>query len=1492
MVMMLSLVLPNFSGSVTAATTASDLFFSEYTEGSSGSNKAIELFNGTGSSVNLKEYKVEIYSNGAATITPSATNTLDFSTLSDAQATLANGATFVITNGSADKVGITSKSNITHGVTNFNGDDALVLKHNNVVIDSFGQVGNDPGTSWGATAIKTHDQTLVRNSNITSGDVITDDAFDPATEWNSLGIDVYTNLGSHTMDGFVPPVPTQVEAVTASPAQGAVDAGTTVTLTSATADAKIFYTTDGTVPTALSTEYTAPITIDAAKTIKAIAIKTGLDNSAVATFTYTLLAEKTVAQVRAMPLESNVQTSGIVTAVLGRAIYFQDATAGLVAYTPPTSTTVQPGDVISVKGKLVEFSGLLEIEATHENIVVTGTAPIPAAELLPASGFQETKEGKLVKVRNVTINSLSSGTFKAVDAVGTIFDIRPLNTSILEVGTTYEEITGVLGAFGTNYQLIPRDANDILQDSSVVSKVVATPGAGMIKKGDSVTLSTGTAGAKIYYTTDGAVPTTSSTEYTAPITINNQTTIKAVAVKTGLTNSEVGTFTYGVYEGQLRIRDIQGAGHFSEFDGGNVTDIEGIVTFVDGGNIYIQDQQPDSDIKTSEGILVFKSGNTVKVGDVVKVSGLVKEYYPNNNGVELPITEINATTITVTASGQTLPAPIVLGVDRIAPTETIDNDGLTSFEPAEDGIDFYESIEGMYVQIDNAKVTAPQYNGEVHVIPGNIAPNTTAGAVRISANDYNPEKIALYFNSTSYRAKMGDQFNGSINGVISYGSNIYRLLTKEASLPTLTVAPIGQLTTSIVPVVDELTIASYNVENFSKAKTSPEKVEKVARAIVTNMKSPDIVGLIEVQDNDGNTNSGNVDGSESAATLIAKVKELGGPEYAYTEIAPVNNQDGGETGGNIRVAFIYNPLRVSLTTGAPKGTATQAVSFNNGKLTLNPGRIDPTNSAFNASRKPLAAQFDFQGKSVIVVANHFNSKGGDQPLWGKTQPPVLSSEVQRHKIAQIVNNFVTDVKTKDPNANVVLLGDFNDFEFTRTLEIVKGNQLTNMIDLVPATKRYTYNFSGNAQVLDHILVTNNMVPNTKVDTVNVNSGYMEQDGRASDHDPVIIQTKLTAAPVEVLPPVTPPTNTKVYNLVGFNTKKITVNNNGANITVGANSVIREGIILKGSYAKLQGEGLKNTVLILAPTQPGAIIDLSGVEVKEVIIENANISQIRGAENVQKWTVSDDVDTSSIKVTNVGGEVLPSPFFPQAPVDPVTPPTVPPVDNGTVSTYYANANGLTGAALKSALHNIIKVQTKINYDQVREALKDTDEDPNNSNNVILLYKGTSQAKSTFGGGANDWNREHVWAQSHGSFGTVVGPGTDLHHLKPTDASVNSSRGNKDFDNGGTAHTECTLCKYDGDSWEAPDRVKGDIARMLMYMAVRYEGNGEIDLELVNYTGTSGPLHGKLSTLLQWHAQDPVDAFEMRRNNVIYEKYQGNRNPFIDHPEYATMIWQAS
>jgi endonuclease I len=239
----------------------------------------------------------------------------------------------------------------------------------------------------------------------------------------------------------------------------------------------------------------------------------------------------------------------------------------------------------------------------------------------------------------------------------------------------------------------------------------------------------------------------------------------------------------------------------------------------------------------------------------------------------------------------------------------------------------------------------------------------------------------------------------------------------------------------------------------------------------------------------------------------------------------------------------------------------------------------------------------------------------------------------------------------------------------------------------------------------------------------------------------------------------------------------------------------------------------------------------------------------------------------------------------------TPPTDPPPDGDYDQTYYRTAIGLTGPALKAELHEIIRTNTKLTYDQVWDALKVTDQDPANANNVILLYSGRSQAKSTNGGDPDDWNREHVWAKSHGDFGTATGPGTDVHHLRPEDVSVNGVRGNKDFDDGGSAVAEAPGNFTDADSWEPRDRVKGDVARMIFYMAVRYDGDdGFADLEPNDSVDNGAAPHiGRLSVLLAWNAGDPPDSFEQRRNQVIYDQFQHNRNPFVDHPEWPGAIW---
>ena len=234
-------------------------------------------------------------------------------------------------------------------------------------------------------------------------------------------------------------------------------------------------------------------------------------------------------------------------------------------------------------------------------------------------------------------------------------------------------------------------------------------------------------------------------------------------------------------------------------------------------------------------------------------------------------------------------------------------------------------------------------------------------------------------------------------------------------------------------------------------------------------------------------------------------------------------------------------------------------------------------------------------------------------------------------------------------------------------------------------------------------------------------------------------------------------------------------------------------------------------------------------------------------------------------------------------------------------YYDGTEGLTGEDLKTALHDIIDNHVEFPYTSTSadtwDILKETDRDPDNPDNVILIYTGWSvDAEQEYNNGQG-WSREHVWAKSHGDFGTAPGAGTDVHHLRPCDISVNSSKSNKDFDNGGVEYidpdggpTGCYRTTY---TWEPREAVKGDVARMIFYMATRYEGdNGEVDLEVVDYAPSSPngePVHGVFSTLTEWHVEDPVDEWEENRNDIIYEDYQENRNPFIDHPEFVELIY---
>ncbi len=237
-----------------------------------------------------------------------------------------------------------------------------------------------------------------------------------------------------------------------------------------------------------------------------------------------------------------------------------------------------------------------------------------------------------------------------------------------------------------------------------------------------------------------------------------------------------------------------------------------------------------------------------------------------------------------------------------------------------------------------------------------------------------------------------------------------------------------------------------------------------------------------------------------------------------------------------------------------------------------------------------------------------------------------------------------------------------------------------------------------------------------------------------------------------------------------------------------------------------------------------------------------------------------------------------------------------------SGYYDTADGLSGDPLKTALYDIIKGHTEFPYSSSStdtwDIIKLTDQDPSDPTKVVCIYSGfTRDAAAEYNSGAG-WNREHVWAKSRGDFGTTKGAGTDLHHLRAADVSTNSARSNRNFNDpcdsqyvDGDGTTDSYTCTGEF-SWEPRDEVKGDVARMLFYMATRYEGeNGEPDLELTETlqgNTSKDPLHAILSVLIDWHNADPVSSTETSRNDIIYS-YQGNRNPFIDHPEYVALIW---
>lgn len=585
------------------------------------------------------------------------------------------------------------------------------------------------------------------------------------------------------------------------------------------------------------------------------------------------------------------------------------------------------------------------------------------------------------------------------------------------------------------------------------------------------------------------------------------------------------------------IAAVQGSGHRSPLTGGRVV-VEGVVTVVASEGFYLQDPTGDGDPATSEGLFVETAGEPGRsVGDRVRVTGTVREFVPGGTGTQnLGLTRLDASGQELLAEGAPLPEPIVLGSGGRIPPQVVvigeeelpvdlrdpEEAAANEFDPSTEGIDFYESLEGMRVRVPAPVAVSPSERfdpgqGEVWVLPeegAHVTPDgarTFRGGILLQPDpanrgDHNPERVQLQYDPTITGGEVPALSVGSTltdaTGVMSYDFGNFEVVLTER--PEVSPADPAPETTTLEGGSGALTVASYNVLNLNPLPGSEERMATLGEHVAARLGAPDVVALQEIQD-EGGTGGGEGDPTTDAAgtlrALTDAIEAAGGPRYESVDVAPAPNSSGGVPGGNIRNAFLYRTDRVELVD----------------HRSLTPdvlreiGVRDP--EAFEGSRDPLEARFVREGDTVTVIDNHLSSRFGSTPIFGAVHPFVQAGEEARAAQARALHDVVEARLAEDAAARVVVLGDMNTFEWTddldATLEGTGAPILHNLISTVPSEQRYSFVFEGNSQLLDHVFVTDALREGAELDVVHLNVDYPEgHPSRASDHEPLVARLRL------------------------------------------------------------------------------------------------------------------------------------------------------------------------------------------------------------------------------------------------------------------------------------------------------------------------------------------------------------------------------------------------
>ena len=635
------------------------------------------------------------------------------------------------------------------------------------------------------------------------------------------------------------------------------------------------------------------------------------------------------------------------------------------------------------------------------------------------------------------------------------------------------------------------------------------------------------------------------------------------------------------YLGFKQISEIQGPGHTSPLRANRVT-TKGVITAVGtaawypfGIDVYIQSLSPDNDDRTSEGLHLYVESRNVllEIGQVIEVTGLVIEDV-RTNGLgqtslrvegdpkiisEPVMLESDSSSLTTLVEHPKLPEAVKLGRGgRKIPTDRISTyAGILMRKDVlnlDDGIDFWESLEGMRVKMTDLKVVGFRGGGEDLIEISNrfylnlamvtseienseLTTENNGLMVDFYGDDYNPEIITVTTNHLSkgiqvekdkdyYHYNVGDQTVGDTEGVITFQKNIFGggeyamvLPEPQKSFVYNNIKSKGRVevkdrgTTRIQASESEISFGSMNLENLPGNRM--DRIQVIGDVFVENLACPDVINLVEIQDNNGISFRGTADASVTLYKLLGVVQSgCPGKNYGIINLSPFLLAEGGQPGGNIRVAMFYNRNKLSYEERVDGSIGSQALVRTGGALSSNPGRIFPTDAVFQRTRRSIVVEFDVlsqPGEKIYTIGSHLNSKLGDISFWGNTQPAIQRSDFSRSNKTAKINQFIRWIEQENPKANIVVMGDFNALPEEGSMKVLAGDadgdgfgdQLVNMIYTLPKNQRYTTNYNGNSQGLDYIFANRNLFKKcAEAEILHINSDFM---GRVSDHDPVIMK---------------------------------------------------------------------------------------------------------------------------------------------------------------------------------------------------------------------------------------------------------------------------------------------------------------------------------------------------------------------------------------------------